>query len=199
MKLSGRQTESKASDSCVRCDDVDEQVRRCLNDGHIDDAFERVLECFGDKILRLARSILVDHAAAEDAAQQALVRIWRGLRGFRHEASVSTWVYAVARNTCLTAIKRRPPAMLSLDEPDVRRAVEHLPADESGSSRLPDVDLWVRQLPEPYRQVLLLFYMQSRSYEDVSTLLQLPLGTVKTRLRRARKLLLQIAAQHSHR
>src|SRR5580693_1796363 len=65
-------------------------------------AFERLLDEYRDKVFRLACSILGDEAAAEDAAQEVFLRIWKALPDFRGDSSVSTWIYAIARNTCLT-------------------------------------------------------------------------------------------------
>src|ERR1035441_9980368 len=65
-------------------------------------AFERLLDEYRDKVFRLACSLLGDQAAAEDATQEIFLKIWKALAGFRGESSVSTWIYAIARNTCLT-------------------------------------------------------------------------------------------------
>jgi RNA polymerase sigma-70 factor (ECF subfamily) len=130
--------------------------------------------------------MLGNRELAEDAAQEIFVRIWRALPGYRGLASVSTWIYSVARNTCLTALKggRRT---LSIDEPKVREAADARQAVLRDESRGPDLPYLVSRLPEKYRQVITLFYMEERSYEEVARLLDLPLGTVKTYLHRAKK------------
>jgi RNA polymerase sigma-70 factor, ECF subfamily len=122
---------------------------------------------------------------AEDAAQEIFVRIWRALPGYRGLSSVSTWIYSIARNRCLTELKSGQRT-LSLDEPKVRDAVDARQASRE-EFRGPDLPYLVAQLPEKYRQALTLFYMEERSYEEVARLLDLPLGTVKTYLHRAKK------------
>ena len=80
-------------------------------------AFERLLYEYRDRVFRLACSLLGDEAAAEDAAQEIFLKIWKALPSFRGESSLSTWIYAIARNTCLT--RRRIAAdrrTFSLDE-----------------------------------------------------------------------------------
>ena len=66
------------------------------------EAFAPLLERFKDKVFRLAVSIMRNETQAEDAAQDVLVKIWKGLPAYHGGASLSTWIYAIARNTCLT-------------------------------------------------------------------------------------------------
>ena len=62
---------------------------------------------YGDRMLGLAVSILGDRSAAEDAVQDVMIRIWRALPQFRGDASISTWIYSITRNRCLTVLKQR--------------------------------------------------------------------------------------------
>lgn len=149
--------------------------------------FERIVREYQDRIFRLACSILGDRAAAEEAAQDALVRIWKGLPRFRGDSSLSTWVYAVARNACLSALERAAPRTESLDEPARLREAEARPAEAWSVTPAPDVLALLARLPARYRQVVTLFYMQEKSYDEVADMLGLPVGTVKTYLFRARK------------
>ena len=102
---------------------MDEEIQTCLDGKRYTEAFELVLAQYQNKVFRLAYSMLGNRELAEDAAQEIFVRIWRALPGYRGLASVSTWIYSIARNTCLTALKggRRT---LSIDEPKVREAAD---------------------------------------------------------------------------
>jgi len=160
--------------------------------------FERIAAEYQDRIFRLAVAMLGDRAEAEEAAQDALVRVWKGLPGFRAQSSLSTWIYSITRNACLTARGRRlgAPRTASLEDPAARRAAEGRAVlcasagDASSAASLLD------RLPARYRQVVALFYMQEKSYEEVAHMLGLPVGTVKTYLFRARKsLALQMARE----
>jgi RNA polymerase sigma-70 factor (ECF subfamily) len=148
--------------------------------------FERIAAEYQDRIFRLALSMLGDRAAAEEAAQDALVRVWKGLPGFRAQSSLSTWIFAITRNACLTAIGRREPRAASLEEPAARRAIERHAAGPS-SAAFADAAELLDRLPAKYRQVVALFYMQEKSYDEVAHMLGLPVGTVKTYLFRARQ------------
>jgi RNA polymerase sigma-70 factor, ECF subfamily len=142
------------------------------------DTFERLLEQYRDKVFRLAWSILGNQASAEDAAQDVFLKIWTALPGFRGESSVSTWIYAIARNTCLTR-RQRESAHPTVELDETIAGPE--PASDADLRRL------IARLPEKYRDVLVLFYLEDRSYEQVAEALDLPIGTVKTNLHRAKK------------
>jgi len=157
-----------------------------------DQQFEAVLAAYQNKVFRLCCAMLGDRAAAEETAQDVFVRIWKALPGYRGESSMSTWIYAIARNACLTAMKGRASRRaVSLEDPAVRAAAEKRASGLPTPDRRPDVLRLVGELPENYRQVVLLYHMEERSYEEVAAMLDLPLGTVKTWLHRARR---QLAA-----
>jgi RNA polymerase sigma-70 factor (ECF subfamily) len=150
------------------------------------DQFELLVESYHAKVFRLAYSMVGDRAAAEDLAQDVFVRIWKALPGFRGESALSTWVFAIARNTCLSRRRREAARRaVSLEIPRVRAEAESLHAREDRA------DFEMRDLlgrvSEKYRQALVLFYLEDRSYEQVAELLGLPLGTVKTYLHRGKK------------
>ena len=149
--------------------------------------FERIVREYQDKIFRLAFSMLGDRAAAEDAAQDALVRIWKGLPRFRSESSLSTWIYAITRNTCLTALGRGGLRAISLEEPAARFEAENRAGAGWLAAAPPRAEALLDRLPARYRAVVALFYMQEKSYDEVARMLDLPVGTVKTYLFRARK------------
>ncbi|MBZ5581489.1 MAG: sigma-70 family RNA polymerase sigma factor [Acidobacteriia bacterium] len=157
--------------------------------------FERIVRDYQDRIFRLAWSMMGSRAAAEEAAQEALVRIWKGLPRFRGESSLSTWIYSITRNTCLTALARGGIPADSLEDPAVRRAAERSARARSSVEASRDAAELLSRLPVKYRQVVALFYMQEKSYEEVAEMLGLPMGTVKTYLFRARKMLAEEVAR----
>jgi RNA polymerase sigma-70 factor (ECF subfamily) len=158
--------------------------------------FNRIVQEYQDKIFRLAYSMLGDRAAAEETAQDVLVRVWKGLPGFRAESKLSTWIYTITRNACLTALRRREIQPVSLDESAPRREAERSAAVDWGAGEHPEAADLLNRLPAKYRQVVALFYMQEKSYNEVARMLDLPIGTVRTYLHRARKsLALELARQ----
>ncbi len=155
--------------------------------------FAEILSAYQDKVFRLCCAMLGDRALAEEAAQEAFVRIWKALPRFRGESALSTWIYSIARNACLTARKSKAfERGLSLELPGVRFAAERARAE--APDRSVDILRYVAELPPHYREVVLLFHMQEKSYDEVAAMLDLPLGTVKTYLHRARKQLAEALA-----
>ncbi|CAG0982554.1 partial RNA polymerase sigma-H factor, partial [Anaerolineae bacterium] len=163
---------------------MDDAIRERLAAREYREAFERLLEAYQERVFRLAVSMLRDETAAEDVTQDIFVKVWKALPGYQGAAAVSTWLYAIARNTCLTELKRRSHRpTVSLDAPEFDRVGESLPAlqttDPEGGAGL-DVLALLGRLPEKYRCVVTLFYLEQKSYEEVAAALGLPLGTVKT-------------------
>ncbi len=157
--------------------------------------FERIVREFQDKIFRLAFSMLGDRTAAEETTQDVLFRVWKGLPRFRAESSLSTWIYAIARNACLTARTRGGPPTVSLEEPAARIQAERRASAGRPMAASPDAGALLDRLPARYRHVVALFYMQEKSYDEVARMLGLPLGTVKTYLFRARQSLAEELAR----
>jgi len=166
---------------------MDEEIRAHLDNEQWAEAFDLVVRQYQTKVFHLAFSMLGNREQAEDAAQEVFIRIWRALPGYRGLSSVSTWVYSIARNACLTSLKSAGARRtVSLEDPGTRAAAERR-GDSSGRAHAPDLRRLVDELPDKQRQVVILFYMEEKSHEEVSRLLGLPLGTVKTHLHRARK------------
>jgi RNA polymerase sigma-70 factor (ECF subfamily) len=163
----------------------EEIIASLLRAGRRTDAFEALLAGYQDKVFRLCYSMLGNRAQAEDAAQESFLRIWKSMDRYRGDAALGTWIFSITRNVCLTAISRRAAHRAAPVE-DAER-VSH-----EGSHGEHDMLRMVGQLPDNYRQVIMLFYMEERSYEEVARMLELPLGTVKTYLYRARKQLATI-------
>ncbi len=179
---------------------VDADVHAHLQAGRHRAAFEAVVPRYRERVFRLALSILRDSASAEDAAQDVFVRLWRALPGYNGTAALSTWIYAITRNTCISLLRKRRP-QVSLDEPAFADSDDggglQLAAPEQDDSAVASVEKLLDRLPERYRQAVTLFYMEDQSYDQTAKALDLPLGTVKALLHRARKRLIELAGENS--
>jgi len=157
--------------------------------------FEQAVLIHFDAAYNLARWLTQDETGAEDAVQEACLRAFRFFEG-QHGPSPKAWFMAVVRNACLDWLKER--RRLARDEEydeDV-----HGRGEESGES--PDVaaaraseSRWLRdciaRLPREYREVLVLRELEELSYKEISAIVEVPLGTVMSRLARGRDLLQQ--------
>ena len=170
----------------------DAEVCRLLAAGERDRAFERLLTTYRGRVYRLAFGFVRTPADAEDLAQEAFVRLWRALPLYDGRASFSTWLFVIARNACLSELRRRgtrPTTPLD-DAAD--------PAAPGGTASRVDVRLdcetLVEMLDEPQRRIVRLFYLEERSYEQVAEMLDMPINTVRSHLHRARKRLAGLMA-----
>jgi RNA polymerase sigma-70 factor (ECF subfamily) len=118
------------------------------------------------------------------------------LPGYGAQASLSTWIYAISRNACLSELRKRR-AMVSLDRDDdeYNPEIAALSVCDTDDSATVSIGQVLDQLPERYRQAVTLFYMEDKSYEQTAASLGLPLGTVKALLHRARKRLIELTRE----
>jgi len=176
----------------------DQDIRQQLAAGDYHNAFEQLLERYKEKVFRLCFSMVRNETQAEDLTQDIFLRVWKALPGYHGAASPSTWIYSIARNCCLSYLRKQKnhPAIF-LAEEELERLEESTAVQRDALQAGVDLDIaWMLgQLPEKYRQVVMLFYLEAKSYEEVGSMLGLPLGTVKTFLYRGKQELLKIAAR----
>lgn len=180
---------------------MEDDLQQRLEARQYREAFELLVERFKDKVFRLAFSMMRNETQAEDLAQDVFVRIWKALPGYHGGASLSTWIYTITRNTCLTELKKRAiRPTVSLHEPEMEAAADRIASlqstdGEAGAEM--DVEALLAELPEKYRQVIMLFYLDQKAYEEVAAMLGIPLVPVKTLLFRAKKELLKIGIRQA--
>ncbi len=161
--------------------------------------FEQLAAPLGKQVYYTCFGLMNNREDAEDCAQETMLRAYRALDSFRGEAQFSTWIYKIAVRVCMDALrKRRPTVSLDLlsesgwDVPD--GAAELFEQLEKGERRRL-LRSAVAQLPAEFRAPQVLVDLQGLSYEEAATVLELPLGTVKSRVFRARRLLLRYLTQ----
>jgi RNA polymerase sigma-70 factor (ECF subfamily) len=151
-------------------------------------ALEEIYRAFGDRVYRLCRSILGDDHEAEDAAQEVFLRVFHKLGSFDGRSRLSTWIYRLTVNHCLNWRRRilRWPSFFGEDggafvdrEHDGRREIERLEAKD-------EVDRLLRGLAAPQRTILALREILDLGYDEIAKVLDVPEGTVMSRLHRAR-------------
>jgi RNA polymerase sigma-70 factor (ECF subfamily) len=151
-------------------------------------AFEGIVRRWQRPLVNLAYRFCRDRSRAEDLAQEAFVRAFRGLAQWRREAAFSTWLFALATNLYRSEVRRIPPPAVPLD-----RIAEPRAAHSSSAALDVDRDRMVRRavdsLPARYREAVLLFYFQDMNVAAAAQSLKVPEGTLKARLSRARDLL----------
>lgn len=154
-------------------------------------AIDRIVREYGNAILRLCLMYLRDLQAAEDAAQDSLIKIDRKLDSFRGECSEKTWIMRIVTNTCRDYYKlswtRHVDRSVSLDELDPPQTGEDREPEEREMNRA--VIRAVTRLKKPLREVILLRYYQEMKITDVARALGVSVATVNRRLRKAHEAL----------
>ncbi len=154
--------------------------------------FDEVYERFRRPIWRLARRLTGNDDEAFDATQEIFLRVWRGLDGFRAEAKLSTWVFQIAWNYLRGHHRRHGQhlnAVADQSEEIVARTPDPSPGPERqavSSDLLDRVTAAMDELPEHYRIVVWLRDGEDLSYAEIAEVLDLPIGTIRSRLARAR-------------
>ena len=153
------------------------------------DAFERIVRRWHRPLINLAYRFCRDTGRAEEMAQEALLRAYRALSQWRKDAAFSTWLFALSTNVYRSELARIPAKAISIEE--AGELQETRTAD--GRLEAEDRDRVVRELvlrlPAKYRDVVVLFYFHDMDISAAAKSLDLPEGTVKARLSRAREIL----------
>ena len=152
------------------------------------EAFGGLVEQYRDNVYRLAYRMCGNAYDADEAAQEAFVAAWRALPNFRGDAKFSTWLYRLTTNAAIDVMRREKRHQtvgdgemvdLADDADSPQETVERTEQQEAVQKAL-------ATLSEEYREVLLLRYMEELDYAEIAEVLQLPSGTVKSRINRAK-------------
>lgn len=170
------------------------------------DAFRRIIEAFQDRVFRVVIAVLhCDRSAAEDVCQEVFLRVWKGLPSFDGQ-NVHAWIHTIATNHAITEYRarraqKRAQKPLSIDAPIA--GTDDLFLDPKSRERDPGdlshqrefhvhVRAAVRELPDEFRDPVVLRDLEGLSYEQIGEILSLPPGTVRSRIHRGRLLLQQM-------
>ncbi len=165
-------------------------------------AFATIMRRHNRLLFRTARGILKSDVEAEDALQEAYLKAWRAIDGFRHEAKLSTWLARLVINESLARLRRDRSALViplhTTIDPTLDHSLEQ-PMDDDADRQPEGVAMRaelrraledsIDRLPDAFRGVVILRAVEEMSVEDVAAALDLPEATVRTRLFRARALL----------
>lgn len=177
--------------------EVDQQLveRAQRGDKH---AFELLVSKYQRKLGRLLSRFIRDPAEVEDVAQEAFIKAYRALPSFRGDSAFYTWLYRIGINTAknyLVAMGRRAPTTTEFDSEEAENFED---GDQLRDLNTPEAELMTRQiaatvnqtmeeLPEELRTAITLREIEGMSYEDIANVMNCPIGTVRSRIFRARE------------
>lgn len=167
--------------------------------GH-EPAFRELMRRYERPVFSLLYRMVRDRALAEDLAQETFIKVLNGIRSYRSEYKFSSWIFKIANNAAIDHLRKKSLDTLSLDgAPDARTPeqmsatalqlgdkaetpLQELEARELGTA----IERAIARLRPEYRSCILLRHVEGHSYEEIAEILDLPLGTVKTYIHRAR-------------
>ncbi len=171
-----------------------ELVRRSLANR---EAFREIVERYWERLFRYVRRISFStDEDIEDILQETFIKVYKNLNDFDGDLAFSTWIYHICRNTVIDAIRKNSsrPRMMSLDAEDIA----HLFRDDTDlarnldtKERLAKITTHIESLPLIYREVLVLKFLEEKTYEEIMDIVEKPKGTVASLVNRGRKLLLK--------
>ena len=160
------------------------------------DAFEEIVTLFQHRLYHICYRMLSNVQEAEDIAQEAFVRAYINIHTFDQQRKFSTWLFRIGTNLCIDRIrKKKPDYYLDANVPGTEGLTMYsqiaadgkLPEDEVERMETQErIHYEIGMLPEKYRSVIILRYIEELPLQEIGDILELPLGTVKTRVHRGR-------------
>lgn len=165
--------------------------------------YQTLVADFSARVYRQALRILGSPQDAEDATQEVFLKVYTGFESFRGDAEISTWIYRITFNVCVTMRQKRRSTSVALSEPEVGSARE-IPNPDAGPDealatrdRLELLERLIARLPEREAAAITLFYTEQKSYEEISRILDIPPGSVATALHNGRRRLKNMVKEKS--
>lgn len=149
------------------------------------DAFSELVRRHQHRVYNLAYRYMREASRAEDMAQEAFLKGFRLLKGFRGDCSFSTWMYKVTGSVCLTELNKRKKRGEVELRPVHEGSYESTNAEDNDQAEI--VRHCVGRLSNKYATIITLYYLEELSYDEIAQIMEIPIGTLKTWMFRARK------------
>lgn len=170
------------------------------------DAFTDLMEKYQTQIFNIAYGMLSDYEDASDATQEVFIKVYKSITSFKGQSAFTTWIYAICRNVCNDILRKRRRHGMNIslygDDEDDTAPIKNvksnaLTPEESveADERQKLVREAITSLKAEYREVIVYSDMQGLSYEEIAKIMKCPVGTVRSRLNRARASLRKILAE----
>ncbi|MBT4033153.1 MAG: RNA polymerase sigma factor [Candidatus Marinimicrobia bacterium] len=157
-----------------------------------EEAFQEIVRNHSDRIYNLALMKCNQVELAEDICQETFIRVYKGLQNFRDESQLGTWIYRIALNVCHTMIKKESRLSANMtpldDRPDLEPIEENGDAEEIflRDAQRDQILRAISVLPPLQSDAITLYYLKEFQYTEVADIMDIPLNTVKSHIRRAK-------------
>lgn len=161
-------------------------------------AFGQLVEAYEKPVYNLAYRMLNNSGEAEEAAQEAFIRAFTRLESYNPAHKFSTWLLSITSNYCIDQLRKRRALLLSIDEPLPPHPALHSDGNKGPEAQMMNneqqemVQTLLTELPDDYRQAVVLRYWNELSYEEIAEIMETSVSAIKSRLFRARRQLAEI-------
>jgi RNA polymerase sigma-70 factor (ECF subfamily) len=174
-------------------DSRSDETLAALVQGNNQEALGVLIDRYQGKLMRYGRRFLAQDADIADAVQDVFIKAYENIQSFDATRRFSPWIYRIAHNTFVNELRRKsrePLLYIDLDTILAHPSYEFDPAaDEERTEMKALMDKGLNTLSPAYKEVIILYYIENQSYQEIADILQVPLGTVGVRLKRAREAL----------
>ncbi len=168
--------------------DIDFTLMRAIQNGDMV-SFNEMVDRYKDRLMNVIGRMLSSVEEAEDVVQETFVRVYQHRQSFNFQHCFSTWIYTIALNLARNELRKRKKFKF-LEISEMQGNEKEFAVEMKLPSRLPEIlQEAIAELPEKYKTAFMLRDIQEFPYEEVATILSVPLGTVKSRVNRARMML----------
>ena len=170
----------------------DEQIAAFVQKGN-KDMFGALVDRYERKLLSYGKKFLTGHENIEDVVQEVFIKTYQNIKSFDTKQKFSPWIYRIAHNTFVNALRKNANSPLRFFDFDTFMAhpvyEDVIPAENEQIRLSAVVDQGLDKLSPEYREIIILYFIQNMSYKEIADILHIPIGTVSVRLLRAKKAL----------
>jgi RNA polymerase sigma-70 factor, ECF subfamily len=155
------------------------------------EAYVEIIKRYQDKLMRYATSILNDHEKASDVVQESFIKVYTNLNAFNLKKKFSSWIYRIVHNQSINLIKKYKKEFPLLNDIDFDSGT-NIEEEYIKNEMIEMVKNCINEMPVIYKEPLTLYFLEDKSYNEISDILRISLNTVGTRISRAKKIMKKI-------
>lgn len=159
------------------------------------ESYAVIIERYQKKLLRYAFNLLKDEHRAADVVQESFIKAFINLRSFDVKKNFSSWIYRIVHNQAVNILKKYQKEIRLPEDMDFK-SEENIEDDYSQKEIVSRVEKCLGKMPLLYAEPIMLFYIDEKTYKEISDILQIPMGTVATRVSRAKILMKKICQKN---
>jgi RNA polymerase sigma-70 factor (ECF subfamily) len=159
------------------------------------EAYAEIIKRYQAKLMRYASYIMSDEYMGADVVQEGFIKAYINLNGFDTKKKFSSWIYRIVHNEAMNMLSKHKKQVPMSDEVEHDSGID-LEDDFIKSELISRTHHCLEQMPIIYKEPLSLFYLEEKSYEEISDILRIPIGTVGTRVNRAKGIMKKLCQKH---